>query len=160
MSMRFSAPVFTVPLLCLALSACGNGGSSLNPLTWFQSSGPEKVALIPEGGFEDRSDQRFLVAQVTSLTSMKTPNGIILKATGLPPRLGYWDASMVPLNGGDPVDGVLTFEFRISEPQYRTNDGAPQQREIYVGKFLSERALREVKTLRVVAAGNTRSLRR
>ncbi len=158
--MRFSAPVFTLPLLCLGLSACGNGGSTLNPSTWFQRSGPEQVALIPEGGFEDKSDQRFLVANVTALTSMQVPNGIIIKATGLPPRLGYWDASLAVLNGGDPVDGVLTYEFRVSEPQHHTNSGRPQQREILVGKFLSERQLRGVKTVRVIAAGNSRSLRR
>ncbi|KPN62282.1 hypothetical protein SAMN04488527_10986 [Aliiroseovarius crassostreae] len=158
MQMRLTAPFILIPTLVLSLSAC-SGNASLNPTTWFASSGPKKVALIPVGGFEQDLDRRYLIGQVTRVEAMNSPGGVIVRATGLPPRLGYWDASLEALNEGEPEDGVLTYEFRISEPREHTNSGRPQQREIHVGKFLSHNTLRGVKSIRIIGTRNSKTLR-
>ncbi|MDA5094955.1 hypothetical protein O2N63_12750 [Aliiroseovarius sp. KMU-50] len=158
--MRLSARFLAFPALFIALSGCGGGSASLNPTTWFSSPGPKGVAVVPEGGFSQDLDGRFLVNQVTELKVLETSGGVILSTKGLPPRLGYWDADLVAQNDGKPVNGVLIYDFRISEPAQHTNTGIPQQREVYVGQFISDHALRDVRSIQVKGAGNTMSARR
>ncbi|MHA6267938.1 hypothetical protein [uncultured Aliiroseovarius sp.] len=145
--------------LAFGLSACG-GASNLNPFNWFQSGGTEQVALIPEGGFLEDQDYRGLVAQVVELQILRSTGGAIVRAKGLPPRLGYWDAELVPENFERPENGVLTYMFRITEPPYHTLQGRPKQREILVGRFVSDTKLAGVRTIRVVGASNSRSASR
>lgn len=158
--MRFFAPFVVLPAFTLALGACSGGSANLNPLSWFQSSGPKSVAVVPTGGFTEDQDGRLLVSQVVELKSLQSAGGIILRAKGLPPRLGYWDAELVPQNRGEPVEGVLTYEFRIAEPQQHSLTGQPRQRDVYVGRFMSDRTLAKVRSIRVIGAGNSRTLRR
>lgn len=155
---RFAAPALLTASL-LALTACG-GSASLNPFTWFSSNGVEEVALIPEGGFLEDRDGRELVAEVIELEVLRAQGGAIIRAKGLPPRLGYWDAELVPENFERAENGVLTYMFRIAEPRYRTQTGRPQQREVYVGHFVSDIKLQGVRTIRVVGANTSRSARR
>ncbi len=155
MRIRFVA----VASLLLSLTAC-SGGSSLNPMNLFRNDGPKPVAVIPEGGFTQDQDGRQMVAQLTDVKLLRNPDGVILRAKGLPPRLGYWDAELVSPNDFKPENGVLTFEFRISEPAFHTEQGQPTQREIYVGRFISNVKLRDVRSIRVVSATNSISARR
>ena len=134
--------------LAFGLSACG-GASNLNPF-----------ALIPEGGFLEDQDYRGLVAQEVELQILRSTGGAIVRAKGLPPRLGYWDAELVPENFERPENGVLTYMFRITEPPYHTLQGRPKQREILVGRFVSDTKLAGVRTIRVVGASNSRSASR
>lgn len=155
---RIAAPaLLTVSLL--AMTACG-GSANLNPLGWFRSDGEKGVAVIPEGGFLEDQETRDLVADVTELQVLQTQGGAIIRVKGLPPRLGYWNAELVPENFERPQDGTLTYMFRITEPYYRTDTGRPQQREVYVGHFISNTKLRGVRTIRVVGANNSRAARR
>ncbi|SPF76473.1 hypothetical protein ALP8811_01478 [Aliiroseovarius pelagivivens] len=155
---RFAAPALLTASL-LALTACG-GNVNLNPMGWFSSDGVEEIALIPEGGFLDDQENRGLVADVIELEILRAQGGAIIRAKGLPPRLGYWDAELVPENFERPEDGVLTYMFRITEPYYRTQTGRSKQREVYVGHFVSDIKLQGVRTIRVVGANNSRSARR
>ncbi|WP_432450250.1 hypothetical protein [Aliiroseovarius marinus] len=159
MIFRPTAAPALLAAMAITLSACG-GNTNLNPFSWFQSNGVEEVALIPEGGFLDEQEDRQLVTQVTDLQVMRAPGGAIIRATGLPPRLGYWDAELVPENFERPVNGVLTYNYRIVEPRYYTNQGRPKQREVFVGQFVSNVKLQGVRTIRVVGANNARSTSR
>jgi hypothetical protein len=155
---RFAAPALLTASL-LALTACG-GNVNLNPLGWFNSNQVEQVAVIPEGGFLDEQENRGLVTNVVDLQILRAQGGAIIRAKGLPPRLGYWDAELVPENFERAENGVLTYMFRITEPYYRTQTGRPQQREVYVGHFVSDVKLQGVRTIRVVGANNSRTARR
>ncbi|WP_371168785.1 hypothetical protein [Aliiroseovarius sp. 2305UL8-7] len=152
---RFALPALMTGLV-IGLSACG-GTTTLNPFNWFRSDGVKEVAVIPEGGFLEDQEYRGLVSQVVELQVLRSPGGAIIRAKGLPPRLGYWDAELVPENFERPENGVLTYMFRISEPPYPTNSGRPKQREVLVGQFISNTRLQGVRSIRVVGANNSRS---
>lgn len=142
--------------LVVTLTACG-GSANFN---LFNSNRVKEVAIIPEGGFLEDQENRGLVAQVAELQILRAQGGAIIRAKGLPPRLGYWDAELVPENFERAEDGVLTYMFRITEPYYRTQTGRPKQREVYVGHFVSDTKLQGVRTIRVVGEQNSRTARR
>lgn len=145
--------------LILSLSACSDG-MSLNPKTWFGGGGPEKVALTPEGGYRDSQDFRIPVQQVTALRIEKTTAGVIVYATGVPPRVGYWDAELIAENNGDPVNGVISYVFRIAEPRWNQPSGAPYARTVHVAQFISNAKLRDVSSVRVTGETNSMTARR
>ncbi|MCK0143511.1 hypothetical protein [Aliiroseovarius sp. F20344] len=155
---RLAAPALMSALI-VTLTACG-GNTNLNPLSWFNSNRVEEVAIIPEGGFLEDQENRGLVTQVVDLQILRTQGGAIIRAKGLPPRLGYWDAELVPENFERAENGVLTYMFRITEPYYRTQTGRPKQREVYVGHFVSDIKLQGVRTIRVVGEQNSRAASR
>lgn len=155
MRIRFLA----LPALCLAVTACDRA-ANLNPLNYFSNPGPKPVAVIPEGGFSQDKDQRLLISQITEFKVLSSPDGAVLRAKGLPPRLGYWDAELVSTNNFKPENGVLTLEFRISEPAFRTQTGTPYQREVYVGGFISNAKMRNVRSIVVKGTTNSMSARR
>ena len=144
--------------LGLGLSACAD--SRLNPLNWFSGGKEDRIVLEPRGGYGDSADTRELIARVTSLKVLRNPEGAILQVTGLPPRLGYWSAELVAENDGKPVDGVLTYSFRIAEPPGATPRGAPNAREIIVATAVPQIRLAGVRQIRVIGASNSMSARR
>lgn len=145
----------------LGLTACSGGDFSLNPFNWFSKPGEEEwVALEPEEGWDYSQDRRILVSQVTALRIERTTAGVIVHATGLPPRLGYWDAELVAQNDGEPVDGVMVYEFRIATPRWATNASTPRARTVQVAEFISNAALRDVRSIRVVGDTNALNARR
>ena len=147
--------------LVLGLTACSGGDISLNPFNWFSKPGEEDyVALEPSEGWDYSRDRRILVEQVTALRIERTTAGVIVHATGLPPRLGYWDAQLVPENDGEPVNGVMRYEFRIATPRWATNASTPRARTVEVAQFISNAALRDVRSITVTGARNSRSARR
>lgn len=147
--------------LVLGLSACSGGGLNLNPLNWFSSSSDsDLVALEPADGWDNSTDRRILVDQVTALRIERTTAGVIVHATGLPPRLGYWDATLQAENGGDPVNGVLSYKFRIATPRWATNNSTPYARSVEVAQFISNAELRKVRSIKVLGERNSRSARR
>lgn len=147
--------------LALGLAACSNG-VNLNPLTWFNalSNDPGLVALEPDGGWPADQDRRIAVDQVTALTIERTTAGAIIHATGVPPRLGYWDAELVAENHGEPENGVLTYVFRIAEPRWNQGTGTPYARTVEVAKFLSNAQLGDIRAIKVIGDRNALTARR
>lgn len=151
--MRYS--IIAILVLSTVLAGCGRFRESrLNPFNWFRPA--ETVAV---GDLYIRpEDPRALVAQVTDLKVEPYPGGAILRATGLPPSQGFWEAELVE----QPLDeeGRLVFEFRVFPPLDPQPAGSPRSREIVVAVALSDLELQGVSALVVQGASNALSSRR
>lgn len=149
--------VFAV-LTVLAVTGCSKMGESrMNPFNWFGGSKqemmtPAEAALI--------ADPRSVVAQVTGFEIEAAPGGAILRATGLPETQGFWDGELVPEAGEQPVNGVLTYTFRIAQPAGFEQVNTPRSREVVVARFVPNARLQGVRTIRVQGAQNMRTSRR
>ncbi|MBP9181853.1 MAG: hypothetical protein KBF78_01875 [Fuscovulum sp.] len=147
----------TTAVLTLALILAGCGGlrdSKLNPFNWFgKSEETEKLALP-----ERPADARALVETVLTLQVEDIPGGAIVRATGLTPTQGWWQAELVPL----PVEaeGRLVLEFRIFPPIDDTAVSTPQSREVTVALYLSNIKLAALTEIVVQGQTNARAARR
>ncbi len=150
--------IVTVTLVVtLVVAGCGRiRDSRFNPFNWFggsQSQSREVSAL--EAGMVAKVDPRPLVDQVTVMTVNRTPQGAIIQATGLPPTQGFWDAELVAENDGEPVDGVLTYRFVVSEPQGARRVSTPQSREVTAAAFVTNRKLDDISKIVVQGLRNS-----
>lgn len=154
-----SAPRFALPLALsgvLVLTACGAVRESrLNPFNWF---GRSQEAQVDDFGIRRPEDKRQMVDQVLDMVIEPTPQGAIVRATGLTPKQGYYDAELVAL----PVDdkGVLVYEFRVMPSPFDKPVGAPRTREVTVAAALSVIKLEGISQIVVQGANNARSSRR
>lgn len=153
-------PITLMLITALTVAGCGRiRESRLNPFNWFGRSAPapvEAAAVIAA----DPGDGRTLVAEVTAMEVTAQPGGAIIRATGLPPTQGWWQADLVALNGGEPVEGVLSYRFVIVAPPGETRISTPQSREITAAVFVSAKVLADVRTITVQGAAGSRSSRR
>ena len=144
-----------VATLCatLALGACSTiGGSRLNPFNWFGGS-EETVVLVAE----KPADKRLLVTQVTDLTLEKMPGGVIVRATGLPPTQGYWEAELV----ARPIeDGTIIYDFRVFPPITAQIASTTRSREVTVAAYLSNVKLDSIRQITVQGSVSARTTRR
>jgi hypothetical protein len=140
----------------MVLTSCGGiRESRLNPLNWF---GGSREAQADEFGVPAKIEARPLVDQVVSMSIEQTPYGAIVRATGLSPSQGYYDAELV----ARPLDenGVLVYDFRLMPPPGPTPAGAPRTREVTVAAHLSKIKLASISEIVVQGAQNARSSRR
>jgi hypothetical protein len=141
----------------LTVGACGAiRESRLNPFNWFgRSERAEPVAaeeqVVP-------GDPREQVADVTALVIEQVTGGAIVRATGLAPRQGYWEAELVPRPQEE--NGDLVFDFLVFPPPGPTAVSTPQSREIAVAYFLSNFKLQSIGRITVQGKGGARSARR
>lgn len=144
-----------VATLCatLALGACSSiSNSRLNPFNWFGGS-EETAVLLPDAP----ADSRLLVSQVTDMKLEKMPGGVIIRAVGLPPTQGYWEAALV----ARPVeDGTIIYDFRVFPPITGQIASTTQSREVTVAAFLSNVKLESIRQITVQGATNARTSRR
>lgn len=155
-------PLIAALALLVTLSACGGVRESrLNPFNWFGRS-EARASSSRENAekFVRPGDQRPLVDQVISMAVEQTPEGAILRATGLPPTQGYWDAELVRYEGEGAPAGVLVFDFRLSPPFYRKDVGREYTREVVVAKMLTLNDLAGISRIVVRGARTERSARR
>lgn len=149
-------PIASILLGALILTGCA---SKFNPFNWFGRSNSQET--LTEATTPDTiTDQRSMVDQVIALNIEKTNGGAIIHATGLPATQGFWGAELVPENNELPVNGVLTYTFRIKQPSGIKVASTPRSREVVVGHFVSNIKLNGVSQIRVVAARNARISRR
>lgn len=129
--------------------------SRINPFNWFGASQREE-RLALKGAV--RPDARPLVAEVVSMEVEPYPGGAIVRATGLPPSQGWWDAELVarPLD----EDGVLVYDFRVFPPVNGTPAGLPRTREVTVATNITAFRLQSVTGIVVQGSSNARSSRR
>ena len=148
-------PLIVLLIVMTALSGCGKvRDSKLNPFNWFGRAQPVVAATL----YTAPTDARALVAQVLTLKVEPYPGGAIVRATGLPPTQGYWEAALVAL----PVDdkGRLVYEFRIFPPLVATPVGTPYARQVTVAASVSDIKLQGVSSIVVQGAANALSSRR
>lgn len=129
--------------------------SRLNPFNWF--GGTRRRQRVADTA-EVARDQRLLVSDVTKLSVDPYSSGAIVRATGIAPTQGWWDAELV----ARPIDenGVLVYDFRVFPPLTDTPSGTPRSREITVASSLSNVRLEQVREIVVQGANNALSSRR
>ena len=148
-------PLFAALLAMTLLAACGGfRESNFNPLNWFGKSEPA-AALLLQGPVPDA---RPLIDQVLSMSVEAYPGGAIIRASGLPPSQGWWDAELVALPIAE--DGVLVYEFRVFPPVVRKPAGSQPSREITVAATLSDIKLEGIRRIEVQGAQNARAVNR
>lgn len=153
-------PLTGAVIVALSLSGCSTVRESrFNPFNWFQRA--ESTETQAASAVPDRpQDPRVLVARVTGLAVERYSGGAIVRATGLPPTQGWWEAELVPENGGEPVDGVMTYRFVVAPPLGETRVSTPQSREIVVARSISNAKLPRVRQIVVIGAENQLTSRR
>ncbi len=109
-------------VLGLTLGGCGK--TNLNPLKWLGKSRRGTQVEV----YAAPVDPRGLIGTLVTLEIEDVRSGVLVRATGLPPTQGFWDAALVPLpNDGS---GHLVFEFRIFPPTLPAAEGTSVSREI------------------------------
>jgi hypothetical protein len=145
-------------VVVLGLTGCA---TRLNPFNWFGGDREQRISAREAAEAEAAAaevDPRLLVAEVLSLNVDALPTGAIVRAVGLPPRQGYWEADLVLTEVGDRE---LVFEFRVFEPlDPDTRVGPPHAREIHAATSLSRQDLAGIRSIVVVAQQNRRSVSR
>ena len=144
-------------VLGLAVVLAGCGGvrqSKLNPFNWFKKSEPRETIVLPG----EATDPRALVETVLSMAVEPMPGGAIVRARGLTPTQGWWDAELVARDIDE--NGVLVYEFRLLPPTGRTDVNTQRSREIDVAIFISNVKLEPVREIVVQGATNARTSRR
>ena len=107
---------------------------------------------------EAATDPRPLVQQVTRLEVDPLPFGAIVRATGLPPRQGYYEGELVRVPSTDR--GILAFQLRAYAPHYQTQVVNARSREIVVATFVPADRLEGVREVRVSGQVNALYARR
>lgn len=139
----------------LALAACSNWSeSNVNPSNWFD--GRQADALVPVAT-ELPGDPRPFVEEVLSMQIESYPGGVIVRATGLPPTQGYWDAELVPQVPDEK--GRLVLEFHVQTPTLAYPANTRQSREITVAYTISTIKLEGVTSIEVRGRSNSKSSR-
>lgn len=136
----------------LSLAACE---SRINPLNWFGGEREQRITIDPEasGGGED-ADGRLLAADITQLSVEQTTTGAIVRATGVTPATGYFDAELVLV---EETDTTLVYEFRVAPP---LRQGTAGVQNISVGTELTVGELAGIRTITVISQNNRRSVGR
>lgn len=139
----------------LLLAGCGAMRESrLNPFNWFGRSAARETMVTTA----TPSDPRALVAQVLDMKVEAYPGGAIVRATGLTPTQGWWDAELVARDVDEK--GVLVFDFRIFPPVTDTAVNNQQSRQVTAAASLSDIKLDGVREIVVQGESNARSSRR
>jgi hypothetical protein len=158
-------------ILVASVAACSGGGesgsassaSSLNPFNWFggRAATPGAdggaLSLAPARGYAQVVDTRPLISQITALSAEKTAIGRIIRATGLAPAQGYHSAGLVAV--ASPKARELVFEFRARPPERPARIGPVGLRELVAGIHLTRAQLVGIRTVRIMAGQNNRSVR-
>lgn len=146
----------TVALIALlVLTSCGRvRDSRLNPFNWFgRSEQTETLQTV-----QKPTDQRPLVADVVSMNVEPYSGGAIVRATGISPTQGWWDAELVEVETDEP--GHLVLEFRLFPPVAEQGVNTPRSREVTVAMTLSPSRLENISRITVQGASNARTTRR
>ena len=159
--------------LCITLSACsgggGGGGSAgsagvLNPFNWFgggearRARRSKQAILLPADGVSKAVDAGPLVQQITDLRAESTSTGTIIRATGKVASIGYHEVTLVPV--ASDVVGLVRYEFRALPPIDVPVIATGRLLEVSAAVYLTKIQYRTVRRIEVVAAQNSRNIRR
>lgn len=147
--------------LITSLTGCARiSESRLNPLNWFGASRSvaatapqERQPLVPTRRTVQVVESRPLIASVTALSVDRAPSGAIVRATGLAPRQGFFNAQLVKTGISN---GTLVLQFRAEAPAGFEPTGTNASREITAAYTINANDLAAIRRVRVEAAGNAR----
>jgi hypothetical protein len=143
--------------VAVLVTGCGRVAESrFNPLNWFGRDEPVRTAA--PGSAVDQ-DPRPLVAQVSSVSIERTPEGAILRAVGLPPTQGFWDPALL-YDETRSAPGLLVYQFRLAQPETQQRTVNEASREVTTALFLSEQTLAGVREIQVLGVTGSRAVRR
>jgi hypothetical protein len=147
-------PLLAALCVALLLGACGSGERKwYNPFGWF--GGSQEVTTL--GVTAAPQDIRPLVSQVLSMSVEQYPGGAIVRATGLPPTQGYWEAELLEQT---VEDGRLVYNFVLLPPAIPHPVSTQRSREVTVATSVSNLKLEGIREIVVVGKSNARSSRR
>ncbi len=154
--------IFVFVALLLALGSCASiSQSRFNPFNWFGKGRAQAVSAEPAQPADPAlADPRPLVADVIALTVERASGGAIITAVGTVPAQGFWNAELLALNGGAPVNGTLVYLFRVSPPEGQLFAVAARAWRITAAQFVSDNALIGVTSIVVRGARSERRSRR
>lgn len=136
----------------LSLAACD---SRINPLNWFGGEREQRVSIDPDDPARAVVvDDRVFISEITQLSVEQTTAGAIVRATGVAPSQGYYDAELVTI---ERTETTLVLDFRVAQPDGNAIGGL---QEIVAGVDLSVGDLAGIRTITVVAQSNRRSVTR
>jgi hypothetical protein len=157
-------PVLITVTAAMLLSGCARiSESRFNPLNWFGASTEEQIVqrgsetLVPASRRAVTVDNRALMDSITTMAVERIPGGALVRATGIAPRQGFFNADLVPVAVSG---GQMTLAFRAQGPREFTETGPVRAREITAARFFTTQELGGIRTIRVEAATNARSSRR
>jgi hypothetical protein len=162
MKSALKTPLVALAVAGLVLAGCGSiRESRMNPRNWFGSSESETRDDRPDlGPVSDVVDNRPLVPDVTAMTIERTSSGAIIRAEGVTPTAGWWDAELVPENHGRPQGGVISYRFVAAAPRTPVPDTGPRSRTVTAVHTISEVLLETTAEIVVVGGANSRRVRR
>ncbi|MCF2903671.1 hypothetical protein L0666_01610 [Octadecabacter sp. CECT 8868] len=158
----FRTPLLSVAVL-ITLSGCARlSESRMNPFNWFgnsrevtEASAPQDIRpLVTESKRTVIVDGRALLQSVTELRIERSATGAIVRATGIAPTQGYYNAELVDAGVSN---GVLTLEFRAQAPTGFEAQGSPRSRQISAAYVIDSADLSGIRTVRVQAQTNART---
>lgn len=136
----------------VSLAACE---SRINPFNWFGGEREQRITVDPTatGGGED-VDGRLLAAEITQLSVEQSTSGAIVRATGVTPAQGYFDAELVLV---EATETTLVYEFRVAPP---LDQGTAGLQTIAVATDLTVGELAGIRNITVISQNNRRSVGR
>lgn len=150
----------------LAVSGCGGAGSlslsNLNPFNWGGDAGDVQAERIAAARsvVADTDDGRAVMPDVSFVGLDRTPTGVILRASGLAPAVGFHSAGLRPVRGGRPDEaGVARYELVALPPEANFGTGSDFARQLNVATYVPDQRLRGVRQIVVSAASGERAIR-
>lgn len=158
----------TLPLLLaatLTVTGCARVSESrLNPLNWFGHSqaAPLNAAaplrpLTPSGQKTQVVDSRGAIQSISTLVLERTPDGAIIRATGISSTQGQFNAQLVPVSTDN---GVLTLIFRIEAVATPQTNSSTYSRQVTAARTILFADLQGIRSILVKSATNARSVSR
>ncbi len=136
----------------LTLAACE---SRINPFNWFGGDREQRVRVEPDAsGRPVVVDGRVLANELIQMSVEQTTTGAIVRATGIVPVQGFYDAELVLV---ERTETSVVYEFRVEQPRANAIAGVQQ---ISVATELTVGELAGVRSITVIAGNNRRSVSR
>lgn len=143
-------PLLLVSLI-LTLGACG---SRLNPLNWFGGEREQRITVQTREGAAAEVTPFVYISEITQLSIEQTTSGAIVRATGVTPVQGYYNADLIL---AERTETTLVYDFYALPPEGNRSAGL---QEIVAGAELSVGELQGIRTITVVAQNNRRTVSR
>jgi hypothetical protein len=124
----------------------GGGGGRAVPASQTRAD----AAIV--GGVPVAADGTALLPAVRVVAAERGRQGVILRAEAVAPTQGFFAPELLPVGRGP--DGVEVVELRARPPQEPQPIGQERTRTLSIGRFYSNREMRDIRSFRVVAAEN------